>query len=58
MKTFTITYRNEGSENEHIINCNSYAEAMCVAQPFLRDDSVVFVQIDVCETLKSIKSEV
>ena len=57
MKTYIITYRNNGSENDHTINCNSYAEAVCVAQTFLRDDSVVFVQIDVCETLKDSESE-
>ena len=57
MKEFIITYKHTGNDNEHIINCNSYAEAVCVAQPFLRDDSVSFVQIDVCETLKDIISE-
>lgn len=58
MNEFIITYRHKDSENEHIVKCNSYAEAKCVSQPFLRDDSVEFVQIDVCETLKEIKSEV
>ena len=53
MKEFIITYVKRDDKNYHNIYCNSYAEAVCVAQPLVRDESVEFVQIDVHETLKN-----